>query len=66
VISKQGVATYDSKIAAINKCDTPHTVKDVRIFLGVSNYYRIFFGHYGIIIKPMTNLPRNEFVSIGE
>lgn len=58
VISKEGVAIDDSKIATIKKCPKPLNVKDVRSFLGITSYYRKFVRHYRVISKPLSNLLR--------
>lgn len=58
VISGSGVATDPSKIVTITQWPTPSTVKEVRVFLGITGYYRKFIKHYGIIAKPLTDLLR--------
>jgi hypothetical protein len=56
IVSKAGVATEPSKIAAVNNWPTPKNIKQLRGFLGLIGYYRRFIKHYGVISKPLTQL----------
>lgn len=56
VIGEQGVSTEPDKIVRIQHWPLPHSVKQLRQFLGLSGYYRKFVRHYGIIAKPLTHL----------
>jgi hypothetical protein len=40
--------------------EEPRTVHDVRVFLGLANYYRRFVEGYSNIIAPLTNLLKKE------
>ena len=59
-IGREGVRTEISKVAAIQAMAQPHTKKDVRIFLGMTGYYRWFIKDYATIAKPLTELTRRQ------
>jgi transposase InsO family protein len=46
------------KVRAIEAFPRPHTVTEVRSFLGLSNFYRRFVKGYAAIALPLTNLTR--------
>jgi hypothetical protein len=49
-----------AKIDAFTDWEEPHTVHDVRVFLGLSNYYHIFVEGYSKIATPLTYLLKKE------
>jgi hypothetical protein len=62
IISGSGVQTDPSKIQDIVKWKTPHTLKKLRGFLGLTGYYRRFIPHYALICQPLYNaLKKNAF-----
>lgn len=60
IISDKGIKTNPKKVEAILNFPTPKTLKDLRSFLGLSNYYRRFIRDYAKIAKPLTTLLRGE------
>ena len=47
-----------TKLSAVEQFPAPTTKKQVRIFLGLTGYYRRFIPHYSSIATPLTDLTR--------
>jgi hypothetical protein len=60
VITAQGVAMDADKVAAVQAWRSPCSVRAIRIFLGLTSYYRKFIQSYGEIAAPLTNLLKRE------
>ena len=43
VISKDGISVDPAKVEAVVQWERPKTVTEIRSFLGLAGYYRIFF-----------------------
>ncbi|MGH7240308.1 MAG: pol polyprotein, partial [Candidatus Saccharimonadales bacterium] len=55
-LNKDGIKTQPAKIEAIKSWPTPTSVKDVRSFLGLANYYRKFVSGFSRIAGPLHKL----------
>ncbi|KZV19807.1 peroxidase 64 [Dorcoceras hygrometricum] len=56
VVSGKGVSVDRKKVESVEAWPTPHNIKGLRGFLGLSGYYRKFIKDYGKIAKPLTDL----------
>ena len=56
VVSHEGVKVDPNKIKAIKEWKVPTTIKQLRGFLGLIEYYRKFVKNYGRIAAPITTL----------
>ena len=59
-IGPDGVRMDKTKTKAITDWPVPRTVKDVRSFLGLANFYRCFVDSFSKIATPMNKLLRND------
>jgi len=50
----------EDKVVGVVDWPIPKTVKDVRKFLGLTNYYRQFVKDFAKIAQPLNNLMRKE------
>ncbi|GJW17688.1 putative reverse transcriptase domain-containing protein [Tanacetum coccineum] len=56
----QGIHVDLAKIKSINDWASPKTPTDIRQFLGLAGYYRIFIEGFSKIAKPMTKLTQKK------
>ena len=57
---KGGVSPDPKKVEAIRKMAVPQSVKEVRSFLGLTNYVSRFVPNYSDITKPLRDLTKKE------
>jgi hypothetical protein len=60
VLSAKGIAVDPSKVKDILEWKPPTTVHQVRSFLGLAGYYRRFIPYFSKLVKPITNLLKND------
>ena len=62
VVSKDGVSTDPSKVEAVVNWPQPKSVREVRGFLGLTGWYRVFIMSYAKIASPLTKiLKKNNY-----
>lgn len=55
IISGHGVEVDANKVATMQNWPTPKSLRELRSFLGLTRYYRIFAWGYGEMAQPLTN-----------
>ena len=60
VVSLEGISPDPKKLEAVKSFPTPRSVKDVRSFLGLCNYYRRFVQGFANIASPLNHLTRKN------
>jgi hypothetical protein len=55
-IGPNGVQMDQSKVEAITTWPAPKSVHDIRVFLGLANFYRRFIKGFSKVVAPMTSL----------
>jgi len=56
IFSKDGVKSDPKKIAIVQNYPRPKRVKDVRAFLGLTNYFRKYIPNYADVCYPLYRL----------
>ena len=59
VLSKDGIAVDPSKVQDVLDWKQPQNVHEIRNFLGLAGYYRLFIENFSKIAKHMTELLKN-------
>ena len=61
VVMGQGkIEMEEDKVVGVLNWPTPKTVRDVRKFLGLANYYRRFIKNFATLVKPLNMLTRKK------
>jgi hypothetical protein len=63
IVSQEGVKVYPNKIKSMREWPIPKTLKKLRRFLGLTEYYHKFVKNYGQIETPITTLLNKEAFS---
>ena len=56
VVSPEGVTVDPERVSTVKDWPVPRTVRDIRVFLGLMNYYRRFIHQFSNIALPLTKL----------
>ena len=59
-VSADGISPASKNIAPITKFPRPTTVREVKSFLGMANFYRTFIPTFAAMSEPLNNLTRKE------
>ena len=59
-IDATGIAPLPEKVSAIQNFETPTSLRQLRRFLGLINYYRQFIPHCSEILSPLTDMLKNQ------
>lgn len=60
IIRQEGVSADIRKVKCMLNWPTPTTIKRLIGFLGLTRYYKKFVQNYGLITKPLTDLPKKS------
>ena len=60
VIGPNGIEMEEEKVEGVLSWPVPKTVKDVRKFLGLTNYYRRFIKDFAQVARPLNMLTRKD------
>jgi len=60
VIGQEKIEMEKDKIVRVLNWLTPRTIRDVRKFLGLTNYYRRFIKNFVALTKPLNMLTRKD------
>ena len=60
IVDRTGLYPAPSKLVAIARMPRPHTVEELRTFLGLTGYLRQFVPNYSLTAAPLTNILRNK------
>ncbi len=66
IVSKDGLKVDPSKVAVVKNWQVPRTVKDLRAFLGLANYFRKYVQGYSSLVAPLTGLMKQDKNSVDD
>ena len=59
-LSERGISPQHNKVEAVHAVPTPKNVSEIRSFLGLASYYRIFIEGFSSLAKPLNDLLRKN------
>jgi hypothetical protein len=62
IVSKDGLRPDPAKTQTVQQWPRPSSVKEVRSFLGLSNYFRRFIQGYAVLTAPLIRLTRKAII----
>ena len=60
IVSDSGITVDPKKTFAIDNFLTPTDLKSLRLFLGLTSYYRRFVPNYSVMAQPLYKLTRKD------
>ncbi|XP_058445453.1 uncharacterized protein LOC131426604 [Malaya genurostris] len=60
ILSRQGLRPNPDRVEAIVNFEKPKSLRALRRFLGMCNYYRRFIANYSAIVQPLTDLLKDK------
>lgn len=61
IINTQGIKPTEEGLLAIRNFSSPSTIKQLRSFLGLANYFRRFIPNFSKLAHPLTELTKGKF-----
>ena len=62
LITSEGIGPNKKNVEAVTSFPIPSKVKDVRLFLGLCNYYRRFIKNYSVLAGPLLQLLKKNAI----
>lgn len=59
-VAGKGLRMSDDKLEAMRTWDSPRCLRDLRSFLGLTNFYHDFVPHYSDVTAPLTDLTKKD------
>ena len=61
-VAEKGCTPNDEKTSAIAKYPRPKNAKDIRVFMGMMQFYRMYIPGFSIVAAPLTHLLKDDIV----
>ncbi len=63
IVGRNGVRMDPAKIAVVKDWPTPKSIKELRSFLGLANYFRRYIQGYSSLVAPLTALLKQDRIA---